>query len=373
MSDQANAVRWRGEAGFYEIWFLVVFDPRAERAWWFRYTTFAPVAGPARATLWAAAFDARAHEPVVAGKSIVPIEDFEPGRPSPFGIRIGSGELTNDACSGRVEAGGHAIEWSLAFAGAASDARRQSSLLDYLPLPTHVAHVRSDLASTGWVAVDGTRYELQAAPGIQKHIWGTRRVEELYWLFCPRFTEDPAAALEATAARLTRRVPGGFPAPALTPIWLRTRAGECDWTGIPDLILNQVEQGEIGTLSFRRFSLTQGMTVRAWCDPRTLAGYVYRDPHGWDVHVAQSDVASCELQLYARSHPLAPWRSIERLTCTHAAAVEFHAPEPLEGVGYIPWDASVLGEGNPRRDLGGGTPRARRRPARPGGVTPSVP
>src|SRR5207244_469057 len=51
-----------------------------------------------------------------------------------------------------------------------------------------------------------------------KHIWGTRRVEELYWLYCPRFDEEVAACLEATAVRPRRR-PG---APRLVPIWFRT-------------------------------------------------------------------------------------------------------------------------------------------------------
>ena len=30
-------------------------------------------------------------------------------------------------------------------------------------------------------------------------------------------------------------------------------------------------------------------------DPATFAGYVYRDPSGFDVYVAQSDVARCDV------------------------------------------------------------------------------
>src|SRR5436190_1538386 len=61
-SDAANRPRWSGRAGFFEVWFLVVFEAAARRAWWLRYTTFAPAPGQPgepRATLWAAAFDAR--------------------------------------------------------------------------------------------------------------------------------------------------------------------------------------------------------------------------------------------------------------------------------------------------------------------------
>jgi len=100
-SDAANRPRWSGQAGFFEIWFLVVFEAAARRAWWFRYTTFAPAPGlqpgVARATLWAAAFDARAPEPAIAVKHILGAEDYHAGSPERFAIRLGSAELRNDA------------------------------------------------------------------------------------------------------------------------------------------------------------------------------------------------------------------------------------------------------------------------------------
>ena len=74
--------------------------------------------------------------------------------------------------------------------------------------------------------------------------------------------------------------------------------------------------------------------IVAWCDPRTLAGWVYRDPRGWDVHVAQSDVASCTVEVRARGE-------VRRLASTSGAALEFHAPEPLPGVRYLAWDATA--------------------------------
>src|SRR5206468_121488 len=59
-SEVANLPRWCGDAGFVEIWFLVVFHPPTESALWLRYTTFAPApgaVGAARAIVWAAWFD----------------------------------------------------------------------------------------------------------------------------------------------------------------------------------------------------------------------------------------------------------------------------------------------------------------------------
>src|SRR5947208_8407746 len=167
-------------------------------------------------------------------------------------------------------------------------------------------------------------------------IWGTRRVEELYWLYCPRFDEEVAACLEATAVRLRRR-PG---APRLVPIWFRTAHSVLDRCGLAALAGNRVEVRGPARLEFRSTSATRSLRVEASCDPRTLAGYVYRDPAGWDVHVAQSDIASVTLELRRRPHPLAAWRPPRRLTCSEGAALELHAPEPLPGVRYLAWDAT---------------------------------
>jgi len=335
-SQHANRPRWDGTPGFYEIWFLVVMDPGAARAWWFRYTTFAPAPArrePPRATLWAAAFEAGA--PAIAVKSILPIDAYASGPADAFAVRMGPGELTNTRARGEVRAGTHAIAWDFAFHPAPRAARRGPRLLDHLPLPTRVAHANSDIRCAGWVEVDGARHALAGAPAVQKHIWGTRRVEELWWLFCPRFAEDATVRLEASAARL-RRGRG----PVVTPVWLGIGDAARDWCGLPALAWNRVHATP-GQLVFRGVSATRAITARAWCDPVTLAGYAYRDPAGQDLHVAQSDVASCEVDLFTRPHPLAPWTPERRLVATGCAAVEFHAPDPLPGVRYIPWDATL--------------------------------
>lgn len=343
--DAANLPRWRGQAGFFEIWFLVVFDPGASRAWWFRYTTFAPAAGRPdgpRASLWAAAFAAGTE--AIASKAVLPISAYHPGDPETFGVRVGDAELTRDRCRGRVESGGHVIEWSLAYTPARHEAQRGPTVLAHLPLPTHVAHANSEVAFTGWVAVDGVRHDLRGAPGTQKHLWGTRRVEELYWCYCPRFDGDVIAAFETTAVRARRQLPGGIGAPLLTSAWVRTRDGEHGWWGPGELLANRVEVVRPDEVRIVAGSTTRAARAVVRCDPRTLAGYVYRDPAGWDVHVAQSDVASLTVELLVRRHVLAEWRLASRLTARAAAAIEFHRPEPLPGVRYVPWDAAAPGD-----------------------------
>jgi len=341
-SDVANRPRWRGTPGFFEIWFLVVFAPRERRAWWLRFTTFAPVVGPPRATLWAAAFDAGAARPAVALKQILPIEAYDGGPADRFAVRIGEATLTNESTSGAVAAGARRIAWDLRFTPARVEALRGPWLLHHLPLPTRVAHANSDIRCHGTVTVDGVRHALDGAPGVQKHIWGTRRVEELYWLYCPGFDGDAEARLEATAARLDRVLPGGVPAPYVTTVWLRTADGTLDRTGLAALFANRVAPAAPGGLALRSTSATRLVEATARCDPRTLAAWVYRDPGGRDLYIAQSDVASCTVEMRTRPHPLASWGPAQRLECRAGAALEFHAPEPLAGVRYLGWDETEL-------------------------------
>jgi hypothetical protein len=187
-SALANRPQGPRPGGFFEIWFLVVFAPHGGRAWWLRYTTFVPArnsSGAPRATLWAAAFDAAAAEPAIAVKDVRSLAAYSAG--DGFAVRIGDATLTNGTARGAIAAGGHEIAWDLRFTPAAYAARRAPWLLDHLPLPTRVAHANGEIHCDGSIVVDGARHDLAAAPAVQKHIWGTRRVEELYWLYCPCF------------------------------------------------------------------------------------------------------------------------------------------------------------------------------------------
>ena len=335
-SERANLPRWHGGAGFVEIWFLVVFHPATASALWLRYTTFAPVRGAqaaSRAIVWAAWFDATAAEPAVAMKAIHPAEAYGPGTADRFRIRIGACVLGEGHASGTVSQGGRRLAWDLAFIPAERPADAEPWLLRLLPLPVHVSRPHADTVFSGTITVDGVTRRLLAAPGLQAHLWGTRHVEELCWLYCPAFAEDPSARLEAASARLDRKIAGGIPGPWLTPVAWRSAGGDVASTGLVASLRNRLAMSGPAALELRAAS--GSITARAWCAPESLVGYVYRDPDGRELHVAQSDVASCDVEIVTR-------RGRQRFTSRHTTAVEFHAPEPLPGVRYIGWDAEAL-------------------------------
>jgi hypothetical protein len=305
-----GAARWRGQPGFFEIWFLVLFVPSRRRAWWLRYTTWAPAAGPARATLWAAAF--AGDEPPLVQKRLHPIDAYAAGTHA--GARIGDAVVAPGVARGRV--GG--LAWDVTFD--ATVPRQRPAWLHRLPAPTRAEHLTHAATAHGWVERAGAREDVAGGHVVAKHLWGTRRVEELLWVWCP--------ALEATAVRLH-----ADRGPRLTTVTCDGHGWDAPW----HVLRNRVTPEAPGVLRVEAVSATRRLRALARCDPATLAGWTYRDPAGWDVYVAQSDVASCEIELSRRPHPLAAWSATERRPPVQAA-VEFHHPRPLPGVRYLGWD-----------------------------------
>jgi hypothetical protein len=283
--------------------------------------------------VWAAWFDALSPRPAVGMKAIHPIAAFDAGDKARFAVRIADCTLEHGRCRGAVDR----LAWDLTFTPNERPAEREPMLLRMLPLPMRVARANGDVRFHGTITIDGLPRRLAGAPGLQTHLLGTRRVEELLWVYCPSFQEDPTARLEAAAVRLDRRLPGGLPAPWITPVWWRTRGGE-GAPGLPRFLTDVVRRVGPTAIEVDAASFTQAIRARAWCEPEELVGWVYREPDGRELYVAQSDIASCDAEILERRHPLEGWRTIERLTARHATAVEFHAPEPIPGVRYLAWD-----------------------------------
>ena len=335
----ANHPRWRGQPGFFEIWFLVVFDPAAARAWWFRYTTFAPAPGQPgtpRATLWAAAFDAAAPTPALAAKQVFPIASYAAGEPGRLHVRVRPGRIRRrDLPRPRRVRKGTRSPGTSPSRQPRTPRSRGPWLLDHLPLPTRVEHANSEITFRGWVSVDGDRSTPSTPPPASRSTSGApvaSRSSSGSTARASRKTRRPAskppphASAAPPALRSPRSGSGRATAPSPAPASSH-RSGTASRSSPPE--------PSASTLT----SATREIVATAHATPDTFAGYVYRDPAGWDVHVAQSDIATCELTLRHRPHPFAPWGPARRLTARHGAALEFHAPEPLPGVRYIPWDA----------------------------------
>ncbi len=336
-SEQVNLPTWQGQPGHFEIWFVVAIDLEAPRATWVRYTTFSPLDGPPRAAVWAADFDARRDPPTIWSKSTHAIDAYAASTDH-FSVRIGQSEIRHGSCNGEVSSAGHRISWDLKFAVGSAPVRRTPAVLEQLRLSTTEVHACVDAAVTGWVETDGARRQLTSGKAVQMHLYGTRRVDNLSWLWAPAL-DDGNATLEVVSAQMSRAM-ASLPGPPMTSVYFLHGDELEDLTQLPDALVPTTTSPAPGVLDVSWTGVRRALRIRGFAPTNSYAGWVYRNTTGRELHVAQSDIASCVVESFRRSHPLGKWRPELRLVSRQRAAVELQGYAPIEGVRYVGWDES---------------------------------
>ena len=295
--DRWNGARYRpGDAGgHYESWFQRANDASGRRAFWIRYTIFAPRGRPTHAVgeLWAIAFDREARR-IVAVKEVHPIAAcaFAPDR---LDVRIGEARLDDGALRGGAAANGHAIAWDLRYGGGGAPLLLLSERLYAAPLPRAKALVGQPLARfTGSLTVDGEPIAVDDWVGSQNHNWGSRHTDRYAWGQVAGFDEQPDAFLECSTARLRL---GPVWTPWMSPVVLRLRGETLAWNGLPRAIRArgryepydwriETSGGDAGALS-----------LRIWAEPADFVALRYDNPPGGAKICLNSKLARCELTL----------------------------------------------------------------------------
>jgi len=280
----------------FEIRFSVVADPRARRALWVRGTTLTRGDGRTICVAWGALFDA--HHPDRHASGVAPAAPrCDPGR-WVGAVPTARGELRWDLrYEPRFDAHGYVPGW-----------------LERLGIAQTHSRVTAPFARVCGTYQSGQEsFELEDGCGLQNHIWGTRRVDRLLWVFVPAFDDAPEVGLEAVWVKPSRFVP------ALTFAIVRRGATLSHRTSVPAMLRGRA------SIDFPRMKIdARGLALDAALDPRQVARYVYRDPDGAPRFIEHSDTGSATCTIDGERH-----------VCRDLAAVEFHGTRAWSGGDYL--------------------------------------
>ena len=304
-----NAARFRPEAaqqgvGHYESWFQRANHPTEPRAFWIRYTIFAPDEGEALGELWAIWFDATGPSPrIVAVREAHPLGDCTF---SPHGLdaQVQLSTLREGALQGQASHDGHTVAWDLTYASAEAPLLMLPEARYASGFPKAKALVGAPLARfDGTLAVDGQQVAIDGWLGSQNHNWGRQHTDDYAWGQVAGFDDAPDAFLECATARVrVGPAPLRVWSPRFTMVNLRV-AGET-------YALNGLWKGATASGRYRFFrwafdSRQAGVRIRGTIEaPReAFVGLTYGNPPGGTKTCLNSKIASCTLTLTRPDHP----------------------------------------------------------------------
>lgn len=294
--DRWNGARFRAgeDGGHYESWFQRANDAAGRRAFWIRYTIFAPRgrAGDAVGELWAIAFDREA-KTIVAVKEVVPLSacSFAPDR---LAVAIGDARLDDHALRGTATARGHTVAWDLRYEGGQEPLLLLPEALYGAKLPRAKALVGQPLARfTGSITVDGTTIAVADWVGSQNHNWGSRHTDRYAWGQVAGFDEVSDAFLECSTARL--RI-GPTWTPWMSPVVLRLRGETLAWNGLWRTVR---ARGHYEPYDWRIETASEAgsIDVRIRAEPSEFVALRYDNPPGGAKICLNSKIARCEVTL----------------------------------------------------------------------------
>ncbi|MCI0401930.1 MAG: hypothetical protein L0212_00220 [Acidobacteria bacterium] len=183
----------------YEVWFLRLGLADGSGAWWFRYLLMNPGRGGCPTNergqpvqVWATWFPlSGAPQSFIKGFSMDGLALSAP-RATPFSFEQGPNRIGEDECRGRVEVGGHRVEWDLRYRSTFGTTVTDVGWIGFSRTP------HSDAVFSGEIVFDGRRFSGEPLGfGLQGHNRGFRHRRLWNWTHCLFQTPGGLSTFEA--------------------------------------------------------------------------------------------------------------------------------------------------------------------------------
>jgi hypothetical protein len=306
----ANGARFAPaqEATHYESWFLRGNHPTEPRAFWVRYTVYAPARFEERVgELWAIVFDG-ATSTHVAVRSEVPIARTRYAT-SGLHVAIGQATLEDGEARGHVHHAGRSIRWHLDWDGGGEPLLLLPERLYRTPLPRAKTLVpRPMVTFHGTLEIDGHVLHVDGWRGSQNHNWGSRHTDAYAWGQVAGFDGADEVFLECASARLRL---GPVLTPPLSVLVLRE--------GERETRCNAVTTAMRARAHFAPFAWTLASTegrvrvhARFEAPREAFVALRYLDPPGGCKVCLNSKIAACTLTVERRGDAPRTYRTTAR-------------------------------------------------------------
>src|SRR3954449_12741206 len=332
MGSDLNALRWAGEPGHYEIYYVSLTDRGSGCGVWIRYTMVAPIEGAqATASLWFMAMDPDGNgTPVIGRKGTWPADALHAAE-APFEVRIRDAVLTDRGMRGAFED----VAWDLHWEPDRGGAEHVHPVLQKAKIAkTILVLPQPDLAVEGWVSWGDRRIELDGARGGQAHIWGSKHASRWAWVHCNDLEtvdgdQRPGDYVDGVSVFVPRF---GRELGPNTPVVARIGGEEFRSTS-PLRVQGNASTFALTGWDFEARDGGRKLVVEVDAPRETLVGVTYHDPDGELAYCYNSEVASLRLLSYERDRSEATgWRLVQPLASPGRAHFEYAQREPVPGL-----------------------------------------
>jgi hypothetical protein len=326
----ANALRWDGTPGHYEVHYLTLTDRGTGTGAWIRYSMLAPSRPSgqgASCALWLVLVDPRAHPAARIGRMWHLAIDQLRAQSEPFELSVGGATLTDEAMIGAFGDVAWELRWSTPvqrYEHVHPLLRRAGVARTELTLP------HPDLSIEGHITVGGRRLELSDARGQQAHLWGSKHARCWAWAHCNDLTgidgePRPGSFFDGVSAVLTA---GARELGTGTPVIARIAGREIRSISPVRVLANP----SVFTLTGWRLEAVGSelkLAVEVDASRDQLAGVTYHDPDGELAYCYNSETASMRINVYERARRVGGWRHSDTLIAAGRAHFEYAQRTPV--------------------------------------------